>query len=520
MAPSSPGSLSPSIVGAIVRFRRLVILVVAVCAVIALIYTGITGSTYTAKAQLVIQQPPTFLPPFPVSGSHTTAASYVNQQVAVLQSQAVSYGAAAIVNAKVSGASVTGDQIHSGLTIKPQTGAAAGINNTTQVLVTMPTAELAAASANAVVASYISALHGQIRAQANQSIAALDKEIASVKAQLDSIPAPTTPTKPTTATPKSGSSAKTNVTTPTVKLPKTTTTRPPHTTTTRPPHTTTTKPPKTTTSSTTTTTTSSTTSSASGRPQPLGSLQLTAFRDTATTTTTITTTTTAPTGSTSTSGSSSSASTANQRVPLLATLTNLTRSRSQVQVDEQADLTYIPTVFPATIPSTTSNGNLLRNFVIGALVGLLIAVIAAYAMAVRRRQFEHAPEPELMYGVPLISAVPAFNQSAWLPTGLPILTEPAEEPAEQIRVIATALRSIRNSHPSLVMAFSSATPRSGTTAMVANTGLALAKMEERILVVDGDPINRGLTLCLTDTDSDQPLVSPRPGFSEVVGGAR
>ena len=202
----------------------------------------------------------------------------------------------------------------------------------------------------------------------------------------------------------------------------------------------------------------------------------------------------------------------------MATLTNLTRSRSQVQVDEQADLSYIPTVFPATIPSTTSNGNLLRNFVIGALIGLLIAVIAAYAMAVRRRQFEHAPEPELMYGVPLISAVPAFNQSAWLPTGLPILTEPAEEPAEQIRIIATALRSIRNSHPSLVMAFSSATPRSGTTAMVANTGLALAKMEERILVVDGDPINRGLTLCLTDTDSEQPLISPRPGFSEVVGG--
>ena len=202
----------------------------------------------------------------------------------------------------------------------------------------------------------------------------------------------------------------------------------------------------------------------------------------------------------------------------MATLTNLTRSRSQVQVDEQADLSYKPTVFPATIPSATSNGNLLRNFVIGALLGLLIGVIAAYAIAVRRRQFENATEPELMYSVPLVAAVPAFNQNAWLPTGLPILTEPAEEPAEQIRVIATALRSIRNSHPSLVVAFSSAIPRSGTTAMVANTGLALAKMEERVLVVDGDPINRGLTLTLTDTDLDQPLSSPRPGFSEVVGG--
>ena len=117
-----------------------------------------------------------------------------------------------------------------------------------------------------------------------------------------------------------------------------------------------------------------------------------------------------------------------------------------------------------------------------------------------------------------MAAVPAFSQNAWLPTGLPILTEPAEEPAEQIRVIATALRSIRNSHRSLVVAFSSAGPRSGTTAMVANTGLALAKMEERVLLIDGDPINRGLTMTLTDTDREEPLSSPRPGFSEVVGG--
>ena len=170
MASSSVGSLSPSIVGSAVRFRRLVILIVVVCAVITLIYTAIAGSAYTAKAQLVIQQPPTFLPPFPVSGSHTTAASYVNQQVAIIESQAVSYGAAAIVNNRVNGADVSGNQIHSGLTVKPQTGAAAGTNTTTQILVTMPTAELAAASANAVVASYITALHGQISAQANQSI--------------------------------------------------------------------------------------------------------------------------------------------------------------------------------------------------------------------------------------------------------------------------------------------------------------------------------------------------------------
>ena len=257
MASSSVGSLSPSIVGSAVRFRRLVILIVVVCAVIALIYTAIAGSAYTAKAQLVIQQPPTFLPPFPVSGSHTTAASYVNQQVAIIESQAVSYGAAAIVNNRVNGADVSGNQIHSGLTVKPQTGAAAGTNTTTQILVTMPTAELAAASANAVVASYITALHGQISAQANQSINALNKEIATVKAELGSLPSPTTGTKSTGSTGKSGSTSSgtgssgkaPHTTTTVIKVPKTTTTRVPRTTTTRVPRTTTTKPAPTTTTS-------------------------------------------------------------------------------------------------------------------------------------------------------------------------------------------------------------------------------------------------------------------------------
>ena len=275
----SVGSLSPSIVGSVVRFRRLVIVIVVVCAVIALIYTGIVGSAYSAKAQLVIQQPPTFLPPFPVSGSHTTAASYVNQQVAIIESQAVSYGAAAIVNNRVSGAQVTGSQIHSGLTVKPQTGAAAGTNTTTQILVTMPTAELAAASANAVVASYITALHGQITAQANQSINALNKEIVAVKAELASIPSPTPGTKSTGSSGTSGSSSSgtgssgntPHTTTTVIKVPKTTTTRVPRTTTTRVPRTTTTKPAK------PTTTTTTTSASSLGQERELGSLQLTAF---------------------------------------------------------------------------------------------------------------------------------------------------------------------------------------------------------------------------------------------------
>jgi hypothetical protein len=43
-------------------------------------------------------------------------------------------------------------------------------------------------------------------------------------------------------------------------------------------------------------------------------------------------------------------------------------------------------------------------------------------------------------------------------------------------------------------------------------------MGERVLVIDGDPVGRGLTRALTDTNDERPLVHPRPGFSEVVCG--
>jgi Mrp family chromosome partitioning ATPase/capsular polysaccharide biosynthesis protein len=505
MPTSSPTTLSPSVFGAVSRFRRIVVILTVAAAVIALLYTGLAGTTYAGKAGVVIAQPPTYLPPFPVSGSHSTLAAYVNQQIAILQSQTVADDAARIVNQKITNAHVTGKGIHGALTVKPQTSASAGTNTTTQVVVSMSTPELAAASANAVIEAYIEQQHAQIKQQAQQSINALNKSIAATTAALNGLPTPTssTSTKPT----------KTPPTTPTtrVRVPQTTTTHPRQTTTTHL-HTTTTHAGDTT---TTPTTAGGTTTSAQAAGH-LG-MQLTAFDATATTTTTPSTTGATTTPTTAATTSTGGSDTAAQRAVLLSTLINLTRSKTQVSVDEQADLTNQPSVFPATIPGSSSNNNLLRNTFIGALVGLLLGVIAAYVLAVNRRLFERPEEPELVYQVPLVAVVPAFSPS-WMPIALPVLSEPVEEPAESFRVIATALRSFRGTDDCILVSFSAAASRSGTTAMVANTGLALAEMGERVLVIDADPIGRGLTRTLTDTLQDPVIATPRTGFSEVVAG--
>jgi Mrp family chromosome partitioning ATPase len=503
MPTRATDTLSPSLLSAVRRFRRIVVTLTVVAALIALIYTGLAGMSYAGKAGLVITQPPTYLPPFPVSGSHSTLAAYVNQQVALLQSQGVADDAAAIVDKRIAGATLTGKQLHAATSVRPQSSASAGTNPTTEVVVTLATPELAAAGANAVVESYIQQEHAQISAQAKSSVAALNQQISKVTSQLDGLPSPTPPASTNTA----GTTPTTRV-----RTAPTTTTHPARSTTTHPPQTTTTH------LHTTTTHNGGSTTSSSAEALRHNAIQLTAFRATVTTTTIGGLTTTTVPSSTSSSSSSSNSATDAQRSVLLSTLINLSRSKTQVEVDEQADLSSQPQTYPATIPSSSSNNNLLRNTVIGALVGLLFGVILAYAIAVRRRQFENADEPELVYRVPLMAQVPAFHPSPWLPVALPVMATPHDESAEAFRIIATALRAYRGGREALLVAFSAASPRSGTTAVVANTGLALAEMGERVLVIDGDPIGRGLTRTLVDSEVEPTRQRVRMGFSEVIGG--
>jgi len=530
MPVSSTRPLSPSIISALSRFRRVVIVCVAIFGLAFGFYSLLSGPRYAGKAAIVISAPPSALHPFFGNGGSTSPAAYVEKQVALLESQPVSDGAANIVNEKIPTAHISGQEINANLTVKPQTGVASGLNPTTDITVTNADAEIAAASANAVVQSYTNASQLQTRQQAAQSIAAIDKQIAATQGELNQLPSVgssrSTSTTTTTTRPAR---------TPTTLAPHTTTTRPPHTTTTRAPRTTTTNPPRTTTSSSTTTTTTTAASTTgalrAGSHQTLASYQLVAAHgstgielvdSTATTAEGTAQTTTTVTGGTGNSASGSSGTSGNSNLAQRAALTNslilLNKSKTQVKVDEQADLQYSMVVYPATIPQKPTNGSFLKYLLIGLLLGLVVGIIIAYALAYSRQVFEKPEEPELLYDIPMLAAVPAFRQPAWLPTGLPILTEPFDEPAEKYRTIATTLRSIRNSHMSMLIAVSAAAPRSGTTTTVANTGFALAEMGERVLIVDGDPVGRGLTRTLLETDSEHPIVQLRPGFSEVLGG--
>ena len=237
--------LSPSILSALSRFRRVVIASVLIFVIAFAIYSLVSGPHYAGKAAIVISPPPSSLHPF--AGNGTTPASNVEKQVALLESLTVSNGAAVLVNQKIPSAHITGQDINSHLTVKPQTGVASGLNPTTNVTVTNGNAEVAAASANAVIQSYLAASHLLIRQQAAQSVAAIDQQIAATQSELDQLPSVGSTTRSTTTTTTRPPKV--------INPPRTTTTHPHSTTTTHPPHTTTTHAPRTTTTTSAPTTT-------------------------------------------------------------------------------------------------------------------------------------------------------------------------------------------------------------------------------------------------------------------------
>src|SRR5580692_10953419 len=102
MPLSSTRPLSPSIISALSRFRRVVIVSVAIFVLAFAFYSLLSGPRYAGKAAIVISTPPSALHPFFGNGGSITPAAYVEKQVALLESQPVSNGAANIVNEKIS----------------------------------------------------------------------------------------------------------------------------------------------------------------------------------------------------------------------------------------------------------------------------------------------------------------------------------------------------------------------------------------------------------------------------------
>ncbi|HXV70606.1 MAG TPA: Wzz/FepE/Etk N-terminal domain-containing protein [Acidimicrobiia bacterium] len=213
-----------------------------------------------------------------------------------------------------------------------------------------------------------------------------------------------------------------------------------------------------------------------------------------------------------------------QRVAI-SRLSDLESRHSQLTVD--AELAGAGVVFQSNArPAVKTSPGLVMHGLMGLAAGLLIGFAFGYGLELRRRRFSSATEPELVLRAPLLGVVPMFDTGVASP--LPVLNTPQSEAAEAFRFVMAAVesqlarpdrgsRTADNGFGDRVILVTSAAPDDGRTTVVANAALAAAASGKRVMVVDADFAELGLTeLFLPDYE----YADDNVGLTEVVVGSR
>lgn len=186
----------------------------------------------------------------------------------------------------------------------------------------------------------------------------------------------------------------------------------------------------------------------------------------------------------------------------------LQQRRDQIAVDSQLAGRGIALASEARLPSGDGRET-IRAGIIGGVVGTFLSIALAYSLAIRRRAFSSRGEPELIIDAPLISEVPRFSDEG-ITTSLPVQDVPHTRTAEAFRFAAAALdiRSASSGAKSLVAV--SSNPGDGKTIAVANAAMASAREGNRVLVIDADFGSQTLSQLLVGK------IPPAAGITEVV----
>ncbi len=186
----------------------------------------------------------------------------------------------------------------------------------------------------------------------------------------------------------------------------------------------------------------------------------------------------------------------------------LLTQETQTIVNEQTDLARTPTA--AFGPTTRANDKWAVDGAIGLVAGLIAGVGLVYALAVRRRRISGRQDASLIYGVPMIAETPAFRVRGG---DLPVAADPYSPVAEAFRFAASSVERICTARAvPQSLAFVSPLAGAGKSTVIANLALAMAEGGTRLLVVDADVANGGLTARLL------PGIPISGGFEQVVRG--
>jgi succinoglycan biosynthesis transport protein ExoP len=126
--------------------------------------------------------------------------------------------------------------------------------------------------------------------------------------------------------------------------------------------------------------------------------------------------------------------------------------------------------------------NALFGFMFGAVVGLALAFLAEALD--RRVRDEHEIDAGL--GIPMLARIPAPSRSLQKSNDLVMLREPSTAQAETFRKLRTSIEFVNPDGAARTIMVTSAMEQEGKSTTIANLGVALARGNRRVAVVDLD----------------------------------
>lgn len=193
----------------------------------------------------------------------------------------------------------------------------------------------------------------------------------------------------------------------------------------------------------------------------------------------------------------------------------LQQKYSEATVAQTTALSDVAITQPADESTVIEKPNVLLNLVLGLVLGLVIATCGVFAVELFDNTFKDEQDVQRLLPLPVLTTVPQLQQEQRNRLGWGRKRKRAALPwlraltVESFLQLVTALR-YSSDKPLRTLAITSPNQRDGKSTVALSTAVAMAELEPRVLLVDGDLRRPSL--------HERLGVEETPGLSDVLVG--
>ncbi|AFZ00170.1 GumC family protein [Calothrix sp. PCC 6303] len=208
-----------------------------------------------------------------------------------------------------------------------------------------------------------------------------------------------------------------------------------------------------------------------------------------------------------------------------STYSSLLQKLQESRITESQNLGNAQIISQAEVPDEAM-GSPMVNYLSAGLLGLLASLATIYLVESRDKFIKNVDEAKEFMELTLLGVIPALNKqkSSLIPsnnvdTSVPrvVVRETPRSPiSEAYRMLRSNLKFLSADKELKVIVVTSSVPKEGKSTVAANLAMAIAQMERKVLIVDGD-LHRPSQHQIWDLPNSEGLSNVIVGQSDMWG---